>query len=136
MSSLDFTFSVICFSETWCDDLNNFIYEWPNYTSGHQKRSDCKGRGVSVYIHNSFNFKTRADLCTNCRDIESLTLEIISEETRNTIVSVSCRPPYGHLEHVENFFQIQKSLTKMFKLQEISILTYSIIAAIKKCGTI
>ena len=114
MSSLDFTFSVICFSEIWCDDLDNFIYDWPNYTSGHQKRSDCKGRGVSVYINNSLNFKIRADLCTNCRDIESLTLEITSEETHNTIVSVLCRPLYGHLEHFENF------LTKIFSNTKIS----------------
>ena len=103
MSSLDFTFSILCFSETWCDDLDNFTYDLPNYTSNHQKRSDRKGGGVSVYIHNSFNVKTRSDLSTNYGDIESLTLEIISEKTRNTIVSVLYRPPNGHFEHFENF---------------------------------
>ena len=103
LSSLDFTFSILCFSETWCDDLDNFTYDLPNYTSSHQKRSDRKGWGVSVYIHNSLNFKARLDISTNCRDIESLKLEIISEKTRNTIVSVLYRPPNGHLEHFENF---------------------------------
>ena len=103
LSSLDFTFSILCFSETWCDDLDNFTYDLPNYTSNHQKRSDCKGGGVSAYIHNSLNVKTRPDLSTNCGDIESLTLEIISEKTRNTIVSVLYRPPNGHFEHFENF---------------------------------
>ena len=83
--------------------MDNFTYDLPNYTSNHQKRSDRKGGGVSVYIHNSFNVKTRSDLSTNCRDIESLTLEIISEKTRNTIVSVLYRPPNGHFEHFENF---------------------------------
>ena len=110
MSSLDFTFSIICFSETWCDDLIIL----PNYTSNHQKRSDRKGGGVSVYIHNSFNVKTRSDLSTNYRDIESLTLEIISEKTRNTIVSVLYRPPNGHFEHFENF------LTNFFLNTKIS----------------
>ena len=103
MPSLNFTFSIIRFSETWCDDLDNFTYDLPNYTSSHQKRSDRKGWGVSVYIHNSLNFKARLDISTNCRDIESLKLEIISEKTRNTIVSVLYRPPNGHLEHFENF---------------------------------
>ena len=80
-SALDFTFSIICFSETWCDDLDNFIYDLPSYTSSHQKRSDRKIGGVSVYVHNSLNFKTIPELSTNFRDIESLALEIISEKT-------------------------------------------------------
>ena len=83
--------------------MDNFTYDLPNYTSNHQKRSDRKGGGVSAYIHNSLNVKTRPDLSTNCGDIESLTLEIISEKTRNTIVSVLYRPPNGHFEHFENF---------------------------------
>ena len=63
---------------------------------------------MSVYIHNSLNVKTRHDLFTNCGDIESLTLEIISEKTRNTVVSVLYRPSNGHFKHFENF------LTKFF----------------------
>ena len=59
--------------------------------------------GVSVYIHNSLNVKTSPDLSTNCGDIESLTLEGISEKTCNTIVSVLYRSPTGHFEHSENF---------------------------------
>ena len=83
--------------------MDNFTYDLPNYRSNHQKRSDCKGGGVSVYIHNSLNVKTRPGLSTTCRDFESLTLEIISEKTRNTIVSVLYRQPNGHFEHFENF---------------------------------
>ena len=103
MSSLDFTFSILCFSKTWCDDLDNFTYDLPNYTSNHQKRSDLKGGRVSVYIHNYLKVKTRSDLSTNCEDIESLTIEIISEKTRNIIVSVLYRPPNGRFKHFEIF---------------------------------
>ena len=128
-------FSTTCFSETWCDDLNNFTYDIPNYTSNNQKGSDRKGWVVSVYIHNSLNVKTRPGLSTNCRDIESLTLEIIYEKTHNAIVRVLYRPPNAHFEHFENFltnfFLNTKTLTKMFILQEISILTYWIITSIK-----
>ena len=71
--------------------------------------------------------------------MESIKLEIISEKTRNTIVSVLFRPPNGHSKQFENFltklFSIQKTVTKMFISQEISILTYWIIASIKKCRT-
>ena len=37
LSSLDFTFSIIYFSETWCDDLDNFIYDLPNDSSPSKK---------------------------------------------------------------------------------------------------
>ena len=131
----------ICFSEAWCDDLNNFIYDLPNYTSSNQKRNDRQGGGVSVYIHNSLNFRSRSDLSTNCVNIESLTLEIISEKTRNILVSVLYKPPNGHAEHFENFltnffFQYKKLKPKMFISEEISILTYWVIVSIKKCRTI
>ena len=76
LSSLDFTYSIICFSEVWCDDLDKFIYDLPNYTSSHQKRSDNKNGGVSVYIHNSLNLKTKPGLSTNCGDIESIALVV------------------------------------------------------------
>ena len=84
--------------------MDNSTYDLASYTNSHQKRSDRKGWGVSVYIYNSLNFKTRPDLSITCRDIESLTLEIIFEKTHNTIVSVLYRPPNGHSEYFENFF--------------------------------
>ena len=103
LCSLDFTFSVIWFSETWLDKLDSFTYDLPNYTSIHQKRSDRKGGGVSIYIHNSLNFISRPDLSINCDGIGSLTLEIISDNTRNTLVNVLYRPPNGQFETFESF---------------------------------
>ena len=50
-SSLAFTFSVICFSKTWLDEVGNSLYELPSYISKHQVRDDDKGGGVSIYIH-------------------------------------------------------------------------------------
>ena len=41
----------------------------------------------------------------NCRDIESLVLEIISQKTRATTVRVPYRSPNGHFEHFENFLR-------------------------------
>ena len=103
MCSLDFTFSVICFSERWLDKLDSFPYDLSNYTSIDQKRSDRKGGGVSIYIRNSLNFISRPDLSINCDDIESLNLEIISDNTRNTLVNVLYQPPNGQFETFESF---------------------------------
>ena len=103
LCSLDFIFSIICFSETWPDDFDNFTYELSNYTNTHKKRSNRKGGGVSVYVHNSLNFKTRLDLSINTDDVESVSLEIVSEKTRNTIVNVLCRSPNGRFEPFQKF---------------------------------
>ena len=51
--NLNFSFSIICFSETWLNnsDVDDSNYELPNYVSVHQIRNHHKGGGVSVYIH-------------------------------------------------------------------------------------
>ena len=56
LSSLEFSFSVICFSETWFDDLDNSTYELPKHISKHQTRSDGRDGGVSIYIQNFLIF--------------------------------------------------------------------------------
>ena len=44
---------------------------------------DRRDGGVSIYIHYSLKFKERSDLSINNKDIESLTLEILSDKTHN-----------------------------------------------------
>ena len=103
---------MLCFSDTWLDDLDNSIYELPNYIRKHQARSGRRGGGVSIYIHNSLKFKKRSDLSINSKDIESLTLGILSNKTRNVLVNVLYRPPIGQYEQFENFLTTFFSRTK------------------------
>ena len=106
LNLLNFTFSVICLSETWWDDLATIeksLYELPNYNSTHQARGDRKGSGVSIYIHKSLDFTVKPDLSINNNDIESLTLEILSNKKRNTLINALYRPPNGQIEPFENF---------------------------------
>ena len=51
--NLNFSFSIICFSETWLNnsDVDNSNYELLNYVSVHQIRNHHKEGGVLVYIH-------------------------------------------------------------------------------------
>ena len=74
-----------------------------NYISKPQARSDRRGAGVSIYIHNFLKFKERSDLSINNKDIESLTLEILSDKTRDVLVNVLYRPPVGQYQQFENF---------------------------------
>ena len=65
LSFLNFTFSIICFSETWLDNsifTSTSLYKLPNYVSKHQIRNYHKVSGVSFYNHKSLIFKIRNDL--------------------------------------------------------------------------
>ena len=60
-SSLNFTFSIICFSETWLDDsifTSTSLYKLPNYVSKNQVRRHHNKRGISTYMYKSINLKT------------------------------------------------------------------------------
>ena len=112
---INFTFSVICFSETWLDDLSitrESLYELPNYTSDHQIRSDRKGGGVSVYIHNTFGFKTRPNLSFSNRDTEAITVEIVSNKKRRAFINILYRLPCGEIEPFQSFLSNVFSKTK------------------------
>ena len=97
-STLAFSFSVICFSETWLDELGNSLYELPNYISKHQVRDDRKEGGVSIYIQNSLSFKVHSNLRINSIDIESLSIELSMDNKCNTFVNALYGPPNGKIE--------------------------------------
>ena len=106
LSNLNFDFSIICFSETWLDNsfsLSQSLYELPKYKCIHQVRSYGKGGGVSIYIHNSLNFKPRPDLSINSFDVESLSIELLCKKKKNTLINVLYRPPKGLLELLDKF---------------------------------
>ena len=95
LSTLNFNFSIILFSETLLDetDTENSNYELPGYYSIHQIRNNRKGGGVAVYIKKVLNFKIKYDLSINCKDVESLCAELLFENRRNTLINVLYRPP-------------------------------------------
>ena len=84
----------------------------PDYISKHQVRNGRRGGGVSIYIHSSLKFKKRPDLSIISKDIEMLTLEILSDKTRNILVNVLYRPPVGQYEQFKNFLTTFFSRTK------------------------
>ena len=88
LSTLDFSFTVIRFSETWFDCLHNSVYDLSKYVNKYQIRSDRRGGGISIYINSSIKFKERPDLSIINKEIEMLTLKILSDKTRNILVNV------------------------------------------------
>ena len=65
------------------EKLKDFLYQLPQYTAIHQNRSPShksgRGGGISMYIHDSLNFKSRRELDINTKNVESLSIELISK---------------------------------------------------------
>ena len=106
--SLDINFSIICFSETWANDSNfdeNSLFQIEGYNPIHQIRKNRKGGGIAIFVRNSLLYKIRDDLSINCDDIESLSIEIVNDHTKNIVINVVYRPPDGDLSISETFFR-------------------------------
>ena len=123
LTSINFTYSVKCFSETCLDDLTlswNASYKLPNYTSKPQVRHDRKDDDISIYVYNSLNFKIRPDLIISNNNIEWFSAEIVCDKVRNTIGNVLYRPPNGQIGPFETF------LNNAFSQIKVSIKTFYI----------
>lgn len=57
----------------------------------------------TVITHNSLKFKTRSNLSISCGDVAYVTLTIVSEKTRDTILTILYRAPNGNVELFQNF---------------------------------
>ena len=57
----DVNFSIVFFSETWTDDnklKNDSLIQLPGYVL-HQMRKNCRGGGISIFLHKSLYYKRR-----------------------------------------------------------------------------
>ena len=67
-------------------------------------RKNVAKEGV-IFTRDSLLYKLRNDLSINCEDSESLSIEILSGQTRNIIFNVVYRPPDGDLNKCETLFK-------------------------------
>ena len=104
-------FKVLCLTETWFDDRNSgsSLYQLPQYTAIHQRRSPShkndRGGGISIYIHDSLNFKYRRELDINTKNVESLSIELILKNSKNTVLSTIYRPPDSDFKGLSTFLK-------------------------------
>jgi len=91
ISNVGVPFNIIALSETWLNESNKDLYGIPNYVSLHKCRHDKRGGGVSLFIHNTVDFKNRPDLNQFNESIESMFIELDGKsigKQRNVIVGV------------------------------------------------
>ena len=96
LNTIETQFTTISLTETWLQDHNYELYEIEGYTHVSQLRENKKGGGVSIFVKNNLNSKTREDLNYNCIDFQLLWIEIdkidIHTDT-NIIMGVVYRKP-------------------------------------------
>ena len=100
-SKFNFKFSIVCFSETWVDEISfskNSNCQLSGYQVLHQIRKNRKGGGVCVFVHENLSFKPREGLSINCDAIQSLYIEISSTKSKNIILNTFYRPPYSAMK--------------------------------------
>jgi len=94
LDTLDIHFKIIALSET-AININHITYNIPSYRLEMHHRLKRKGGGVSLYIHDSLQYKTRTDLEIG-GEVNSVFIEI-PKSSLNTKYNVLCgcvyRPP-------------------------------------------
>lgn len=98
LSSLNHVFSVIALTETWLtnDSKELGINELPSYNSTHFIRQSRTGGGVSIFVHENFEFVNRPDLMVDSDEVKaaSVFIEIVSHKNnKNVVVGSIYRSP-------------------------------------------
>ena len=119
-SFLGFTFSVICFSETWLDETTSLTNHYMNcqIIQVFIKWESKKNRGgVSLKIHQSLEFKIWNDLNLNSDDAESIWVAIILKSRKNTIFNALYKQRKGQIKLIGKFLRETFSRMKNSKKQ-------------------
>ena len=94
LDTLNFAFKLIALSET-AINATSINYNIPNYSCEMNIRENRKGGGVSLYVHNTFQYKVRNDLQLG-GVVNSVFVELLKTTTNgkhNIICGCIYRPP-------------------------------------------
>ena len=69
------------------------------------KKFISKCKSISIYIHGSLKFKSRRDLNINTKNVESLSIELISKNSKNTVLSTIYSRPDGGFKAFNTFLK-------------------------------
>ena len=84
---------------------NDSLIQLPGYNVLHQIRKNRRGRGISIFVHESLSFKRRQDLDINSEAVDSISTGILNKKCKNIILNTIYRPSNGDKETSENYFK-------------------------------
>jgi hypothetical protein len=76
LNNLDHPFSILGLTETWLKPYNTSLFDIKGYIHENLTRPSKIGGGVSIYINENLNYKTRPDLTYQDQNYEMLWIEI------------------------------------------------------------
>ena len=128
LSALNFNFSIMFFWDMMKEISKIQIINFQFIIVYIKLEIIAKGGGILIFIKKEFNFKFKDDLSINCKDVESLCVELLLENKHNTLINnVLYRPLNGQIESFEKNLKYIFSITKNSKfiiLQDILSLTF------------
>ena len=102
IDNLNTIFHFIGLSETWATKANQDLLDITGYSHEQCIRSNNKkGGGVSLYIHNSIQYKKRDDLAFPTKLYETIFVEVdktIFHTHRNVVIGEIYNPPSSKLK--------------------------------------
>ena len=123
VNNLNIKFSFICISETWANKHNDNLLNISNYNHEQCIRSNKRGGGTSLYIHNDIQYTTRPDLCLPKQQYESIFIEVEPSTfgtSRNTIVGEIYKPPSSKTNNFDK--ELEKLLIQIKKERKYAVL--------------
>ena len=123
-------FNIVCLTETWCSNseiINSCYFDINNYKANpFERKTNKKGGSILIYIKTDLMYKIRKDLSISDKDKEILTIEIISKESNNMLISCCYRPPKGIMEnltvYLASIFQgVQNEKKKVFIIGDFNL---------------
>lgn len=100
LHNLDIKFDIIGLTETWLNENNADRYRLSGYNVEHNTRKGKKGGGVSIFIKEHINHKTRSELNNMSKHVESIFIEVDKSSVngiKNTVIGVIYRPPDSNI---------------------------------------
>ena len=98
------SFNIICLKETWCSNseiINSSYFDINNYKAiQFERKTNKKVGSILIYLKPDLMYKVRNDLSISDKDREILTIEIISKESKNMLISCCYRPPKSITENL------------------------------------
>ena len=130
MNNTGASFNIICLTETWCSNskiINSSYFDINNYKAiPFERKTNKRGGSILIYVKTDLMYKIRKDLSISDKDKEMLTIEIISKESKNMLISCCYRPPKGITEnlpaYLASIFQgVQNEKKKIFIIGDFNL---------------
>ncbi|XP_065658046.1 uncharacterized protein LOC136082563 [Hydra vulgaris] len=100
-------FNLICLTETWCDSVDVKLNSNLCLTGFNMiplaRKAKKRGGGVLIYIKENMCFIIRPDMSISDDNIEVLTIEIKTGNSKNILLSCCYRPPSSKTESFASF---------------------------------